>query len=384
MRARSTSHGFRRRLRMVAVHSALFALGAFPSVVRSDCQPAQVDAPDASIHVDPAARQRQAEALRTLSPESLELSPWGPVSLLQGRTNIVLPPDITGREAGKPANDILRLLSELLLASGTESLTVRENRVLYGSERSLLFDQSIRGRPVLHGVVSLGYNALTKRVTTIAAHFVPDRELPGEPRLSAHEAELALRNALNLAERVDPTGVAFADGTHLGYFAGYDGAKPPQLVWAITAAVRGEREEFLVDSLTGIVAYRRPLSSSIAGRREPPREVTGARCECAGTKSFIPTKPFRMLPNCGRLVSMSWSPMPDVDRYVAQMALPELGWVFSDLVIDNTSPQCACEVPRTAQIRMMACNSCGCGPWSKAKIIEVDVACPVLDDQPTD
>ena len=357
-------------------------LTVFSGVAGSDCSPAQVDAPASSIQIDPGARQRQSDALRAMSLESLEFSSRGPVELVHGRTGLVLPADIARRKAGQSADDVLRLLADVLMASGTESLSVRENSVSYGSERELVLEQSIRGRPVLHSVVSLGYDASTRRVTTIVAHFAPDRELPPKPRLSAREAEQELLKALTLAETRDPTHAVINDGTHLGYFMSYENSEPAQLVWAVIASVRGEREEFLVDSLTGIVAYRRPLSSD--GPSVPPREITGTRCQCAGKKSFIPAKTFRNLPNCGRLVSMSWSPMPDADRYVAQMALPELGWVFSDLVIDNTSPQCTCEVPRTAHIRMMACNSCGCGPWSKAKVIEVNVACPVPDDMPAD
>ena len=382
MRARAMSHTSRRSLHELSVLFTFLASVAFSSLARSDCSPAQVDAPDSSIQVDPAARERQSDALRAMSLESLEFSSRGQVELLHGRTGIVLPGDIARRKAGQSADDVLRLLADVLMATGTESLSVRENSVAYGLNRELVLEQSIRGRPVLHSVVSLGYDASTRRVTTIVANFAPDRELPLKPHLSARKAEQELLKALTLAESRDAAHVVINDGTHLGYFMSYENSEPAQLVWVVIASVRGEREEFLVDSSTGIVAYRRPLSSD--GPREAPREITGTRCQCAGKKSFIPAKTFRNLPNCGRLVNMSWSPLPDADRYVAQMALPELGWVFSDLVIDNTSPQCTCEVPRTAQIRMMACNSCGCGPWSKANVTEVKVACPVLDDQAGD
>ena len=80
---------------------------------------------------------------------------------------------------------------------------------------------------------------------------------------------------------------------------------------------------------------------------------------------------------------MNWSLMPGVDRYVGQIARPDLGWAFSDLVIDGSSPQCACEVPMTSLVRMRGCNSCGCGPSSKGRLIEVEVPCPLPDDGPT-
>ena len=377
------SHRSPRRTHKLSVLVALSVSGALSSTVRSDCSLPQVDAPY-SVQVDPAARQRQTNALRAMTLDSLELSPRGQVELLHGRTGIVLPANIASRKVGQPADDVLRLLSKVLMASGTESLTVRENPVVHGSEGELSMEQSIRGRPVLHVVVSLGYDTQTRQVTTIVTNFVPDHKLPAKPRLSAPAAERALMKALALAETGDPMHVVINDGTYLGYFASFEGTEPAQLVWAVIASVGGEREEFLVDSLTGIVAFRRPLSSD--GPRKQAREITGARCQCAGKKSFtpIPAKPFRNLRKCGRLVSMNWSPVPNADRYVAQAALPELGWMFSDLVIDNTSPQCTCEVPKTVHMRMMACNSCGCGPWSNVKVIEVKADCPVFDDMPAD
>ena len=355
----------------------LLFLTAYVPFAHSECRPVAIGPPESTPEVDPAARRRQSEALRRMSLETVAYSPRGPIEHLVGETNIVLPADMPFRLAGSPASDVIPLLKDVLVASGTETLTIKENSVWHGDVRNLEMVQSIRGTSVIYGGVSLSYSEKTKRVSSITAHFVPDRDLPSEPELTAREAEEALRKALAFAEKLDSTGVVIEETPRLGYFAAYDGPEPVHLVWAITAAVRGEREEFLVDSLTGIVVYRRPLSMSFVGRSEPPREITGTRCQCAGAKSLIPAKPFRRLPNCGRHVSMNWSPLPDADRYVALAAVPELGWVFSDLVIDGNSPQCVCEVPRTAQIRMQACNSCGCGPWSRTTTVEVKVTCPV-------
>lgn len=356
---------------------------AHTSAASPDCSPAQLDPPETPIEVDPAARQRQSNALRAMTLESVEYSLRGPVEQLRGNTGVVLPADIVKRKEGKSADEILPLFADILLATGTESLSVREHRDQAGSERALMLTQSIRGIPVLQGVLAVSYDTATRRVTAVTANFVPDRDLPRAPRLSAKQAEQVVPKALAIAERLDASGIAVMDGTHLGYYADNYSPEPVQLVWVVEVGGGWEHEEFYVDALTGIIAYRRPLSFSIVGRNRPPVEVTGTRCECAG-KSFSPPKPMRRIPGCGRLIGMDWSQMPDVDRYVGQMALPELGWMFSDLVIDGSSPQCACEVPRTAMVRLRGCNSCGCGPWSKGQLIEVMTPCSPPDDVPMD
>lgn len=242
--------------------------------------------------------------------------------------------------------------------------------------------QSIRGIPVLQGLLAVGYDRATRRVTRVSANFIPDLDLPHAPRLSARQAEQVVPNALAIVEKIDASQIVVMDGTHLGYYADSYSPEPVQLVWVVQVGSGWEHEEFYVDAMTGIVAYRRPLSLSFVGRDRPAIEVTGARCECAG-KSFSPPKPMRRIPGCGRLVSMNWSQMPDVDRYLGQMALPELGWVFADLVIDGNNPQCACEVPRSSLVRLRGCNSCGCGPWSKGQLIEVNTPCPEPADLST-
>ena len=369
--------------RFMALVLLLF-LTAYSSSAVSDCSPSYLDPPESPITVDPALRQRQSDELRAMSLESVEYSLRGPIKLLRGNTGILLPEDIFKRKEGDSADDILALLSGLLLAAGTESLNVRENSARYGSEYRLRLTQFIRGLPVLESGVSLGYDALTRRVTTVVAHFVPDRDLLRAPRLSAKLAEQVVPKALAIAEKIDASDVEIMDGTHLGYYADNYSPEPVQLVWVVEVVVGGwEHEEFYVDALTGIVANRRPLSQSFVGRSRPPIEVTGARCECA-SRSLLPPKPMRNDLGCGRLISMSWPLMPEVDRYVGQMARPDLGWVFSDLVIDGSSPQCACEVPRTSLVRLRGCNSCGCGPWSKGKLIEVRIPCPLPDDASTD
>lgn len=349
----------------------IFVLLVVAVVVGADalaCSRGAPESGDPRVAADETALERQRHAIQAMQLENVDYSRHGPIEVIRGRTGIVLPPDIAFRHVGTPSDDILPLVADILLANGTESLEVTESERAYGSARNLSLSQSIRGIPVLDGLVSMEYETSTREVSVLAANFLPDRGLPRTPRLSARNAEAALRRALAIAEALEPASVRVAKGTRLGYFVDHYNPVPAQLVWAMEAYVHGERELFYVDALTGLVAHRRSLVSHPPPRSQSP-DVVGARCKC-------PDPPRRGVPQHeftgrGRLVNVPWNPLPGVDRYVGQMANEELGWVFADLVIDTSATQCACEITRPVYFRVMACNSCGCGPWSEPRFIDV-------------
>lgn len=119
-----------------------------------------------------AAVQRQYDALLRMSFQTIDYSPRGPVENIVRETGIVLPPDAPARPVGGPAADLFPLVKDLLLANGTETLTVRKNWLVYGSERGLSLAQSIRGIPMVNDTVSLGYNARTRLSSTQAEEAV--------------------------------------------------------------------------------------------------------------------------------------------------------------------------------------------------------------------
>lgn len=332
------------------------------------CSQGAPEAGDPRVAADETALERQRRAIQAMQLESADYARHGPIETVRGRTGIVLPPDIAFRHVGTPSDDILPLVADILLANGTESLQVRESERAYGSARNLSLSQSIRGVPVLDGLVSMEYETSTREVSVLAANFLPDRGLPREPRLTDKQAVQAVARALAIAETLEPASVRVRDGVRLGYYVDHDNPVPAQLVWSMEAWAGGERELFYVDALTGVVAHRRPLASHPPPRRQSP-DIVGARCKCPGPlRRGVPPQEFT---GRGRLVSVPWDAVPGVDRYIGQMARGDLGWVFADLVIDTSATQCACEVTRPVYFRISACNSCGCGPWSEPRFIDV-------------
>ncbi len=175
--------------------------------------------------------------------ENIEYSRLGPVKIIHGDTGIALPSDVSNLKVGDSAAGILQLFKDHLLANGDEILTVTRHDAVYYSTRSLRFSQSIRGIPVINSIVGIKYDDTTKRVSSFAANFIPDRGLPRTPKLSAQQAE-----QIAGGEIVEPT--------YLGYYAHCCVPTPPELVWAINVWTIRMRETIYVDAITGVVADR--------------------------------------------------------------------------------------------------------------------------------
>jgi hypothetical protein len=216
-----------------------------------DGKPKLLQASDLEISVESTALQRQYTALLGMSLQGVEYSALGPVESVVGDTGINLPADVPFRPEGAPASDLLPLFKDILLATGTENLGVRENSVWYGQGGELVLSQSIRGIPVANGLISLTYSGRTRRITSITAHFVPDLDLPHEPKLSLRQAEDALRKA----------GIAnVRKGTHLTYLAEFSDPSPPRLVWALEVGSARGGLGYFVDAITGSIGSCRPLA----------------------------------------------------------------------------------------------------------------------------
>jgi hypothetical protein len=355
-------------------------LAARATTAATDCTPELPDASNRPAEVDPAALQRQADALRAMSLDSIDYSLRGPIKFIRGQTGIVLPADIAGRKEGDSADDILPLVADVFLANGTESFRVKDNEFRNGSERRLRLEQFIGDMPVDGAVVLLAYDETTRRVSAFGGQFVPDRGLPRTPQLSAAQAEQVVPRVLSIAEKLDPSSVAIEEGSHLGYFADEFSPEPVQLVWVVEATLGSYSQEvFLVDAITGIVAHRRPKypGGDLWSGNEPNNEsndVVGAECECSALTPEPAERP-KVSPSCGHLYGMGWPPVPG-ERYLGQIARADLGWPFAAIVIDGELTRCVCKVSKPSYFRMRACNSCGCGPWGKVRFLDVKSPCP--------
>jgi len=238
----------------IAAISMTFGASARAAECLPDCPcptPILLDSRGLPVNVDQALLQRQFEALRQMSLENVQYSPLGPVREVWGETGLVLPPAAMKLKEGDSGAVILRLLRDLLLANGDEVLTLKEVNLLegpYASIGGMFFLQSIRGIPVINGGVAFNYDGKTKRINMLSASFIPNRELPPKPRLSAQQAE-----RIAGGEVVEPT--------FLGYFLPCCGPRPPKLVWAI-GVWTSDHETVYVDAISGVVVARINMSTS--------------------------------------------------------------------------------------------------------------------------
>ena len=225
-----------------------------PDCDRPTNVPTLLQAAQLPIEIDQAMLQRQFDALNAMKLDKLEYSRLGPVKSLRGKTGIVLPADISERKEGDTADDILPLLKDILLAAGTESLSVGHDSS--GPRgRSRRFEQRIRGLPVFNGFFGLEYDDLSKEISTVAAIFLPDRGLPEKPTVTAEWAEkqaFEIVSTRRLGCMPGPT--AIIEGPALGYFADPKGMDRPRLVWLMR--VQPDNEYVYLDANTGVLVRR--------------------------------------------------------------------------------------------------------------------------------
>jgi hypothetical protein len=213
------------------------------------------------ISYDTGALQRQFDALNLMKLTELRYSPLGPVRSIQGDLRIVLPQSARRLRKGDFAPDVLSLIKDVLLATGDESVVVKKH---YSTESpaKLSLSQSIDGIPVFTGGVAMSYDPTTLRVSSVSATFLPDRDLPRIPKLSASRAEQIVPESLAAAGQKDVS-IEIRKGTHLAYFVDWWGGSAPALVWVVYAAVGSFHQKFLVDAATGEVVYKQNETSTL-------------------------------------------------------------------------------------------------------------------------
>ena len=201
------------------------------------------------VSVGQALLQRQFEALSRMSLENVEYSPLGPIKEVWSDSGLLLPPEVLKLKEGDSGAVLLSLLGDLLLANGDEVLTLKEKNLFEGPGGSIggmTFLQSIRGIPVINGVVAFDYDGKTKRIHMLSAGFIPNRELPTEAELSAKQAE-----------RI--AGGVVLEPTYLGYFQPCCGPRLPKLVWAVNTS-SNDVEMVYVDAISGVVVMRMSMT----------------------------------------------------------------------------------------------------------------------------
>lgn len=213
---------------------------------------------DLPIEIDQALLQRQYDVLTSMQLTRVEYSPLGPIKSVRGRLNITLPRDISARREGDAADDLVPLLRDILLANGSESLTVWQEKVGLKTG-GLTFRQTIRGLPVTNGYLAIEYDEISLEASRVVATFLPDRGLPDKPSVTADWArDQALTIVSTRRLGCMPGAVTIVEEPTLGYFVDSTGMNPPRLVWVMH--VQPDDEKIYINAVAGTLVRREPQS----------------------------------------------------------------------------------------------------------------------------
>lgn len=349
---------------------------------------------DLPVAVEAEALQQQFAALSSMPEVQVQYSVRGPVRWITGDTGVVLPGSVRQLQEGSSAKVVLDAFGAVFLATGSETLTVTQNRPLPAKQREIRAEESIRGIQVVNGDVVLTLDEETGRVRYLGSDFLPDRNLPKRAELSAAQAWQAIVRAFEASGDALPGTVREIEKPKLAYF-GVEESMRPQLVWGSHIAYEcpsGRREDELVwiDAVDGIVAGRRSTRIYLTGPGPCQREKTvEAHCEsepdasigdapysssCAGAAAkprFIVTRI-----GCSNSFRLSWPRIPGATQYHVLGAPPEVGWAFAYTVAAGDVHQCITKVDAPSMVKLRACDGCGCGEWSETLIMDPQGKCP--------
>lgn len=146
---------------------------------------------------------RQFQVLQAMPNVWIEYSPFGAPTSISGDTDLVLSESVMRLKVREFAPELLALLRPVILARGTETLQILDNRIVdpvpgRADRRHLIHRrtdvaQSIRGIRVMvaprsEARLAIEADFVTGEITRINGQFLPDWGLPAEPRISAQEA----------------------------------------------------------------------------------------------------------------------------------------------------------------------------------------------------
>jgi vibriolysin len=190
---------------------------------------------DIALTVPDSTLERQYQALSAMPSVTVSYSALGPVRLIQGDLGIVLSGQTRALRKGQPAPELLAKFGDVLLANGTERLSIRLNQLNSTGDRMIKLQQSIGGIPVLYGSVSLTVSEATGMVLSMSAAFLPDRGLPRSPRLTAAEAETRTRAVIEQLGEASPGSIEISGAPGLAYHGTAPGTRRGRLVWIVHA-----------------------------------------------------------------------------------------------------------------------------------------------------
>ncbi len=156
----------------------------------------------------------QFEALSSIENASVHYDARGVPRFISGKTTFLVPNDLKLSDSGEVLAPVIAGLRSLLLAEGTETLSVESvgrKHLLRGT--GVVLRQSIRGIPVTDAQIVLTTDERTQRVIRISAHFLPDRGLAREPQISAEEASSRAFAWVREFKTLSDNPLTYRDGT---------------------------------------------------------------------------------------------------------------------------------------------------------------------------
>lgn len=220
---------------------------------------------EVALAVDAETLNRQYAALSSMSSVKVAYSALGPVRSVEGATGIVLSSPTRNLKPGDNASELLQKFKDVLLAAGNETLKVRLNQ-MSATDRFIKTDEFINGIPVLYGGVSVRIEEATGLVEVLGAHFLPDRGLPRQPKLSEADAAKRVAQLLVESREAQPGSVETSPPT-LAYYGTHPGSTRGRLVWAVPARYKpspdGHQDGmFWIDAVDGEYVGRDALSKN--------------------------------------------------------------------------------------------------------------------------
>lgn len=233
---RLTRHGATASLRFAAVllTSISCALAA-PVLSPPDGSsgPKNLRPQQLAVPIDEASLQLQYATLAAMALNSVEYNQNNLVRFIRGHTGLKLS-NHKNLKAGDVTGDLTKKLMPVLLTTGTEIFTVRQNMVSEDlGRRNIQLTQSIANLPVIPGLLSVSVNEDTGEIVELSSSVIPDRGLTRKPKITAEKAKQLAATYLEGAGWAE-TKSAFVSGEpELAYFAGTTEARKPALVWSM-------------------------------------------------------------------------------------------------------------------------------------------------------
>lgn len=211
-------------------------------------QPIQLaDVPALRERVGYDALEKQYQALTRMPSVTVQYAINGTARKIAGSTGVYLPVSSGLFTNGAATSEVIEKFGAAVLATGTEELRVtriHKPQAWLGpdgnpgaAERTIKFDQYIRGRPVLLGWANISVKESSGEVTSFVSHFLPDRGLPSEPQVSSSAAVELLVERMRAETGGKPVELIVSDTPPSLAYAfetiGDQGAGSGDLVWVV-------------------------------------------------------------------------------------------------------------------------------------------------------